>query len=634
MRGRKSNRKEKSSVVRVLNKSLKPVESAFTSTKNVLQKARRKAPSIFNSIESVFKSHFISMDAGKKLKSSLDITKFFQIVGSWIIHKLPNVDEQTMKQFTKDKTIVYLNSLTRGIGNPEEIEKEYTKIKKDKLFKRILIANRGEIALRIIRACRELGIKTIQIYTKQDAKSLAVKFADKAVNLGKDAAAYLDMQRIIKIAKKMKADAIHPGYGFLAENPEFSKLCKENKIKFIGPSEEAIKAMGDKINAKKLIKNSGVLVLEGTEKVVIDIREGKEIAKQIGYPIIIKAAAGGGGKGMRIVEHEHEFEKAFQACQTEALNSFKSKDVFIEKYLVDPKHIEFQILGDSKGRVIHLGERDCSIQRRYQKLIEEAPSPSLSPELREKMGEAALKIASAVRYEGAGTIEFLLDKSNNFYFMEMNTRIQVEHGITEMITGIDLVKEQIKVAAGAALVVKQEDVKITGWAIECRINAECPFEEFCPATGTISNYLPPGGPGIRVCSSCHTGQEVSPHYDSMIAKLMCFGKTRQEAIDRMKRALEEFIIEGVDTTIPFHKAVLNSTAFFKGDITTGFIDKHRIIRKLKLEYRKKRKAITQQERAIIISTAVTDYLKKRGKGFNDKNSAWANAARQEAVMNE
>ncbi|MBS3135778.1 acetyl-CoA carboxylase biotin carboxylase subunit [Candidatus Woesearchaeota archaeon] len=498
------------------------------------------------------------------------------------------------------------------------------------MFKKILIANRGEIALRVIRACREMGISTVQVYTKPDAKSLSVKFADKSVKLGNEASAYLDMHKIIKIAKKLKVDAIHPGYGFLSENADFAKLCKENKVKFIGPSHKIITAMGDKVNARKLVKKEGIPALEGTDHVIVDAIKGMEIAKSIGFPVIIKAAAGGGGRGMRVVKNEAEFESCFAACQAEAESSFKNKDVFIEKYLLDPRHIEFQILADSKGNVIHLGERDCSIQRRHQKLLEEAPSPAMNPELRERMGEAALKIAKAIGYEGAGTIEFLLDNANNFHFIEMNTRIQVEHGITEMITGIDLVREQIKIAAGGELSRTQADVEISGWAIECRINAECPTDGFCPVTGTIVNYLPPGGPGIRVCSSCHAGQEVNPHYDSMLAKLMCWGETRTEAMDKMQRALNEFIIEGIDTTIPFHRVVLTTPAFIKGDITTSFIEKNHIMERVKKE--SKKKILTKEEKAVIITTAVSGYMNKNR--FNDKQGAWVKAARQEAVFQE
>ena len=599
-----------------------------------MSSVKKKAPHVFEEIESVFKSHLISIETGRRLQTNMDFDKFSDVITERIVKKLPNIDERAINKIVKDKSLnSFLDMLTRGLGSSIVEEVDYTKIKKEKLFKRILIANRGEIALRVIRACRELGIETVQVYTKQDAKSLAVRFSDKSVRLGNDAKAYLDMNKIIKIAQKLKVDAIHPGYGFLAENAEFAKLCKKNKIKFIGPSYEAISAMGDKINAKNIIKKAGVDVLGGMNKLIADIKEGKEIAKKVGFPVIIKAAAGGGGKGMRIVERDDDFQESFNACQIEAEAAFNDNRVFIEKYIVEPKHIEFQILADDKGNVIHLGERDCSIQRRHQKLLEEAPSPVLDDDLRKRMGNAALRVASAIRYEGAGTVEFLLDKKGNFYFMEMNTRIQVEHGITEMITGIDLVKEQIKVAAGAELAYKQEDINIDKWAIECRINAECPWDGFCPSTGTVTNYLPPGGPGIRVCSSCHQGQEINPHYDSLLAKLICGGKTREEAIERTKRALDEFIIEGVDTTIPFHKTVLSNNAFLKGDIDTSFIEKNEIMEQLKREYKQKKKVLTKDEKAIVITTAVSEYLKKKNR-FNDKNSAWVQTARQEAVMNE
>ncbi len=625
-------KEKQSKVAKIVNTSLKPVESVYNYLKKALEKGRDKAPHIFDEVESVLKSHLISVETSKKLQENPDFDSFSDIITSSVASKIGYIDEKRLKGIIKDKSSSsFLDMLTKGLGSEEE--KDYTNIKKEKLFKRILIANRGEIALRIIRACRELGIETVQVYTKQDEKSLAVKFADRAIKLGNASSEYLNMGKIIKIAKKLKVDAIHPGYGFLAENAEFAKLCKKNKIKFIGPSYEAILAMGDKINAKKLIKKAGVPVLEGTAKAIVNVEEGKNIAKEIGFPIIIKAAAGGGGKGMRIVEKEEDFESNFQSCQIEAESAFKNKEVFIEKYIVNPKHVEFQILSDKKGNVIHLGERDCSIQRRHQKLIEESPSPALTGAQRRLMGKAALKVASAIKYEGVGTIEFLINNKDNFYFMEMNTRIQVEHGITEMITGIDLVKEQIKVAAGAELAYTQEDIEISGWAIECRINAECPSEGFCPTTGTIANYLPPGGPGIRVCSSCHQGQEISPHYDPLLAKLMCKGKTRQEAIERMKRALDEFIIEGVDTTASFHKAVLNNKNFIKGEITTSFIENNNIMDEVKKEYRTKKKALTKDEKAIVITTAVSEYLKKKNR-FNDKNSTWVQVGRQESVFNE
>jgi len=620
----------KKRVVNAVNKTLKHFENMYYSVKKGVLTARRKAPYLFNEIENILKSHFISLEDSKQLLTDPDFKKFNEIVASQVSGRLPNVDEKKIRSIVKDRSSAsFLDLLTRGLGKEEE--KDYTKIKKDKLFKKVLVSNRGEIAVRIIRACRELGIETVQVYTSTDSKSLAVKFADKSIKLGNKASDYLNMKKIIKIANRVKADAIHPGYGFLAENADFARLCKQNQIKFIGPSYSAILAMGDKINAKKLIKSAGVHVLEGTDKAIKDVDEGKKIAEEMDYPIIIKATAGGGGKGMRIVTSEEEFEASFNACQAEAESAFKNKEVFIEKYIDEPRHVEFQILTDRKGNVIHLGERDCSIQRRHQKLVEEAPSVALTNNLREEMGIAALKVASAIKYEGAGTVEFLIDSKGEFYFMEMNTRIQVEHGVTEMITGIDLVKEQVKIAAGAELTYKQEDIKFDGWAIECRINAECPEDGFCPDTGTIANYLPPGGPGIRVCSSCHQGQEVSPHYDSLLAKLICHGNTREEAIDRMNRALNEFIIEGVETTIPFHKAVLNNPEFIKGNITTSFIDNNQIMDQIKKE--SKKKPLSKDEKAIIITTVVSEYVKSKDR-FNDKNNAWVQTSRQEAILKD
>ncbi|MBU0627963.1 MAG: acetyl-CoA carboxylase biotin carboxylase subunit [Nanoarchaeota archaeon] len=496
------------------------------------------------------------------------------------------------------------------------------------MFNNVLIANRGEIALRIIRACKELDIKTTIIYSTQDKDALAVKFADKAYNIGSKAKDYLNYEKIIKIAKKSKSDAIHPGYGFLAENSKFTRLCEKNKIKFIGPSPKSMELMGNKDTARKTTQKLGIPLLIGTDALK-DEGHALNSAEDIGYPVIIKAVAGGGGKGMRIVRKRKDIESAFKSAQSEAESAFGNKEVYMEKYLDDPSHIEFQILADKSGNAIHLGERECSIQRRHQKLIEEAPSPLLNSELREKIGEAAIKIVKEVKYEGAGTVEFLLDKNKNFYFMEMNTRIQVEHGITEMVTGVDLIKEQIKIAAGAKLAYKQKDIRIDGSAIECRINAECPAEDFCPKTGTIINYLPPGGPGIRVCSSCHAGHVVSPHYDSLISKLMCKGSTRQEAISRMQRALEEFIIEGVDTTIPFHKAVLDSKAFLKGKLTTNFIEKYHILDKLKSE-KPKKNGLTKKEKILIVTTAVAKHLDNNS---NNKQSAWASAAKYESANN-
>ncbi|MBW2988932.1 acetyl-CoA carboxylase biotin carboxylase subunit [Candidatus Woesearchaeota archaeon] len=495
------------------------------------------------------------------------------------------------------------------------------------MFKKVLIANRGEIALRILRACRELGIKTVVVYSKQDKKTLAVRFADEKYCVGEGSNSYLDYKRIIRIAKKANADAIHPGYGFLSENSDFARICEQNRIKFVGPSSKSIVLMGNKDRAKETIKSLGIPVIMGRGSLK-DEADALKSAKIIGYPLIIKAVSGGGGKGMRVVRNEKDIAAAFKSARSEAEASFGDNSLYMEKYMEEPRHIELQILGDSHGNVIHLGERDCSIQRRHQKLIEEAPSPALNKKLRETIGKAATQIVKSVKYEGAGTVEFLLDDKNNFYFMEMNTRIQVEHGITEMITGVDLLKEQIKIAAGAELAYRQEDIKIDGSAIECRINAECPSKDFCPQTGTITNYLPPGGPGIRVCSSCHTGHVVSPHYDSLIAKLMCKGANRNEAIARMKRALDEFMIEGVETTAPFHKAVLNCKGFVKGNITTSFIEKHGIIGKLVKE-KPRKNSLTKKEKVLIISTAVSQHMEKRKKG--SMPLAWAMAGRQEQI---
>ncbi|MBW2974652.1 acetyl-CoA carboxylase biotin carboxylase subunit [Candidatus Woesearchaeota archaeon] len=519
--------------------------------------------------------------------------------------------------------------LAKGLTDIEE-EREYTKVSEKKLFRKILIANRGEIALRILRACRELGIETVVVYSKQEKNTLAVKFADKKYCIGNSSAAYLDYKKIVDIAKKIKADAIHPGYGFLSENTDFASLCEKNKIKFIGPSSRSISLMGNKDTAKKIIKKLRIPVIYGTQSLK-DEKEAARSAEIIGYPVILKAVSGGGGKGMRIVKSEKDIPAAFKSASMEAEASFGNSSLYMEKYIEEPKHIEFQILADNYGNAIHLGERDCSIQRRHQKLIEEAPSPALNNKLRDEIGKAAVKIVKSVKYEGAGTVEFLLDRKRSFYFMEMNTRIQVEHGITEMITRVDLIKEQIKIAAGAKLAYSQDDIKIHGSAIECRINAECPSEDFSPQTGTIINYLPPGGPGIRVCSSCHTGHVVSPHYDSLIAKLMCTGSNRNEAIARMRRALDEFMIKGVQTTIPFHQLALKCDGFIKGDITTGFIEKNRIMEKLK-KMKSKKQNLTKTEKLLIVTTAVSKYMEKGRAG--KKPMAWAMAARQEQMRSE
>lgn len=445
------------------------------------------------------------------------------------------------------------------------------------MFNKILIANRGEIAVRIIRACKELGIYTVAVYSEADRESLHVKLADEAYCIGptpsKDS--YLNFANLISVAKLTESDAIHPGYGFLAENADFAEVCASFGIEFIGPSPEAISKMGEKAVAKETMKNAGVPVVPGSDGLIEDEVEALKLAEEIGYPVIIKATAGGGGKGMRVAYTNEEFKKSLQMAKQEAEKAFGNAGVYLEKYLEQPRHIEIQVLADKHGNVIHLGERDCSIQRRHQKLVEEAPSPALSEKLRSEMGEAAVKAAQAVNYHGVGTVEFLLE-DNKFYFMEMNTRIQVEHPVTEQITGVDLINEQIKVAAGDKLSYKQDDIKINGWAIECRINAENPAKNFMPSPGKINFYLPSGGIGVRVDSAAYPGYTITPFYDSMIAKLIVWGRNREEAIERMKRALNEFAIDGIDTTIPFHLKLLDNELFKKGDFDTKFLDKYPI----------------------------------------------------------
>lgn len=443
------------------------------------------------------------------------------------------------------------------------------------MFKKILIANRGEIALRIIRTCKELGIKTVAVYSEADRYSLHVRFADEAVCIGPGPSkeSYLNIPRIIAAAEITNAEAIHPGYGFLAENAMFAEICESSGIKFIGPTPDAIEAMGDKALAKETMRKAGVPVIPGSDGVVETLEQAREIANEIGYPIMLKAAAGGGGKGMRMVRNNEELENAWQTARAEAEAAFGNPAVYIEKFIEKPRHIEIQILADEHGNVIHLGERDCSIQRRHQKLIEESPSPIVTPELREAMGQAAVKGAKSVKYRNAGTIEFLVDKDGNFYFMEMNTRIQVEHPVTEMVYGIDIVREQIRIASGEKLGIKQKQIKPNGHAIECRINAEDPFNGFRPSPGKITALHFPGGFGVRVDSHIYQEYVVPPYYDSMIAKLIVHAKNRDEAIARMLRALDEFVIEGIHTTVPFHIKILNSPQFRSGvDYDTKYID--------------------------------------------------------------
>ena len=444
------------------------------------------------------------------------------------------------------------------------------------MFKKILIANRGEIALRVIRACRELGISTVAVYSEADRESLHVRFADDDVCIGPAPAreSYLRIPRLIAAAEITGADAIHPGYGFLAENAEFAETCAASNIAFIGPTAEQIRMMGDKAAARKAMTKVGVPVVPGTPGPVEDPDEALTFAKKIGFPVIIKAAAGGGGKGMRVATDAEDFGRAFQLARSEALSAFGSGDVYVEKYLQRPRHVEFQIMGDKHGNVIHLGERDCSVQRRHQKLIEEAPSPAMTPKLREKMGGDAVRGAKAIDYVGAGTIEMLLDEDGSYYFMEMNTRIQVEHPVTEMLTGLDLVKEQIRVAAGEKLSVK-EMPPLRGHVIECRVNAEDPARNFQPSPGRIDVFHPPGGPGVRLDTHIYAGYTVPPFYDSLLAKVICQGRDRAEAVKRMQVALESFVVEGVTTTIPFLARVMQNPRFQSGQVDTKFLEREK-----------------------------------------------------------
>lgn len=442
------------------------------------------------------------------------------------------------------------------------------------MFQKVLIANRGEIAVRIIRACRELGIQSMAVYSEADRDALHVKMADEAYCIGPTSSkeSYLNMASIMSVATKVGVDAIHPGYGFLAENADFAEICAACNITFIGPDPESITKMGDKSTAKDTMKQAGVPTVPGTDGLIDSISEAIQTAREIGYPVMVKATAGGGGRGMRVAVDDEDLEKAIRQAQNEAKTAFGNPGVYLEKFVEGPRHVEIQVMGDKFGNVVYLGERDCSIQRRHQKLIEEAPSPALSEELRRQMGEAAVAAAKAVNYHGAGTVEFLLDKYSKFYFMEMNTRIQVEHPVTELVTGIDLIKEQIMVAVGRPLSFTQEDVKLNGWAIECRINAENPAKNFMPSPGRINGYLAPGGFGVRVDSAAYSGYVIPPYYDSMIAKLIVWGKTRQEAIDRMKRALDEFVVEGISTTIPFHRKMMEHEVFISGQFDTKFLE--------------------------------------------------------------
>jgi acetyl-CoA carboxylase biotin carboxylase subunit len=442
------------------------------------------------------------------------------------------------------------------------------------VFKKILVANRGEIALRIIRACRELGIRTVAIHSDVDGHSLHVRAADERVCVGPadSSLSYRNIPNVLSAAEVTGADAIHPGYGFLAENAHFAEVCESIGIKFIGPTSESISLLGDKSKAKELMIRKGIPTMPGSPGELKSEAEALEAARKIGFPVIIKASAGGGGRGMRVVNKEDELLRAFQSAQAEAKSTFGHDGVYLEKFFIEPRHIEVQVLADEKGRVVYLGERDCSIQRRYQKLIEETPSPAVDDKLRREIGRVAVEAVRAAHYRNAGTVEFLLDKDQNFYFMEVNTRIQVEHPVTEMVTGVDLIKEQIRVAAGLPLAFRQQDIQIVGHSFECRINAEDP-EKFTPCPGMIKKYQPPGGFGVRVDSAMESNMSVVPNYDSMIAKLITHARTREESMARMRRALDEFVIEGIKTTIPLHRRIFNDAEFQKGRVSTGFLER-------------------------------------------------------------
>ena len=442
------------------------------------------------------------------------------------------------------------------------------------MVEKVLIANRGEIALRIIRSCRELDIATVAVYSTVDKKALHVQLADEAVCVGDSLSnkSYLNIPNILAAATSRGVDAIHPGYGFLAENDKFAEMCNDHGITFIGPSPNAIRSMGDKSTAKETMERVGVPTVPGSKGLLSSVEEAYEMAQEIGYPVIIKATAGGGGRGMRLVENKANLEKMFKAAQGEAEAAFGNDGLYMEKFIKKPRHVEIQILADRSGNVVHLGERDCSVQRRHQKLLEESPSPAINHSLRKKMGNAAIAAAKSISYEGAGTVEFLVDDDNNFYFMEMNTRIQVEHPVTEMVTGVDLIAEQIKIAGGDDLGFTQEDIQLNGHAIECRINAEDPSHNFRPSPGKITGWLPPGGPGVRVDSHVYTGYEIPPFYDSLIGKLIVWGKDRNTAIKRMNRALNECAVTGIPTTINFHLSLLNKRKFMEGKIHTKYVE--------------------------------------------------------------
>lgn len=616
-------------LVSSLNKGLIPLEHSYKAVKKLSSFIKKSAPLAYGEIEHLIKSNLIPLNKKNKIFRKHGLADFGDTITSGLVKKFPSIDEQELKKIVKDrKSQTFIDIIAKGLSVRE---KEYAILPQEKKFLRILIANRGEIALRVMRACRELDIETVLVYSTNDKNTLPVKYADKAFCIGQ-AVSYLDAKKIIGIAKNTKSDAIHPGYGFLAENAKFAKLCEKSGIKFIGPKSKSIELLGDKVRAKKIAAKAKVPILPGTSAPLKNKKHALKVAKQIGYPVMIKAVAGGGGKGMRIVNNKDEIEKSYESAEAEAYLSFKDRTLYMEKYIEGPRHIEMQILGDSYGNIIYIGERDCSIQRKHQKLIEEAPSHYVSEDLREKMGDAAVKIAKAAKYEGVGTVEFLVDKNKNFHFIEVNTRIQVEHGVTEMVTGVDLVKEQIKIASGGVLALKQDSIKLEGHAIECRINAEDPIGGFVPSIGTIANYLPPGGPGIRVSSICHSGFKVLSDFDSLLSLLICHGSTRSEALSRMRRALHEYVISGIKTTIPFHLAVLHNKNFIKGNVTTSFIEKNSILQRVNDYCIKKENQPTKDEKVILITTTISKYM--GAKNGSNKANAWVSAGRQEIMEKE
>jgi acetyl-CoA carboxylase biotin carboxylase subunit len=477
------------------------------------------------------------------------------------------------------------------------------------MFRKVLIANRGEVALRVIRACRELGIKTVAVYSKADQESLHIRYADECYCIGppQPAESYLNIKNIIEVAKTSKSEAIHPGYGFLSQIPAFAEACESEGLDFIGPSSEALRKLSNKVTARRTIASAGVPVIPGSMAPFKDKDEALKTAEEVGYPVLVKAVYGGGGRGLRLVRNEEELSQAIEIARLEAETSFGSPQLYVEKLLDKPRHIEFQILADKKGNVIHLGERECSIQRRYQKLMEETPSPMMTEELRRVMGETAIKAAKAANCTSVFTVEFLVDRKGDFYFLETNTRLQVEHLITEMVTGVDIVKEQIKIAAGEELQYKQEDIKLRGHAINCRINAEDPYNDFIPCPGTVTRYLPPGGPGVRVDSALYSGYTIPVFYDSLIAKVAAWGATREEAISRIRNALNEYIIEGIKTTIPFQLRILNDEHFRRGEIHTGLVDEK--IGGITIEEEH------EGEEVAALSAVLAAYLKHRREGL-------------------